>query len=321
VSPPTQDATPPVRLAAPDLSAYRTGNIGIPFVHRLATSAAGPHVLLTALVHGNELCGAIALDWLLRAGPRPRRGTLTLAFCNVEAFARFDPADPGASRFVDEDFNRVWGPDVLDGPRDSTETRRARVLRPVVDAADFLLDIHSMQNDTAPLMLCGKLAKGRAWAQRVGFPAMVVADAGHAAGLRMRDHGAFADPASAKNALLVECGQHWEPASASVARETMLRVLVDLGTIDAADAAPHLPATPPPRPRVIEIVEVVTARSGDFAFLRDFRGLEVIEARGTPIARDGDRSIVTPHDGCVLIMPARRPQPGQTAVRLGRFTD
>ena len=49
---------------------------------------------------------------------------------------------PIASRFVDEDFNRLWAPATLDGPRQSTELARARILRPIVDAADFLLDIH-----------------------------------------------------------------------------------------------------------------------------------------------------------------------------------
>lgn len=308
-----------VELTAPDITAYRAGNVGVDYVHRFQASAPGPHALVTAVVHGNELCGAIALDWLLRSGLRPRRGTLTLAFCNVEAYARFDPADPTRSRFVDEDFNRVWGLDVLDGPRDTVETRRARALRPVVDAADFLLDIHSMQNATAPLMLCGPLDKGRAWARRIGYPAMIVSDAGHAAGKRMRDHGAFADPASPRNALLVECGQHWERASADVARETMLRVLRDLGTLGDADVAPFLPVAPRPAPRLIEITDAITVTSEAFAFTRDFVGMEVVAQRGTTIGHDGDRPVVTPHDDCVLIMPSKRLQRGQTAVRLGRF--
>jgi hypothetical protein len=318
-APPTDDT--PVELTPPDIGPYRNGNVGIDHVHRFASSEPGPHVLLTAIVHGNELCGAIALDWLMRSGMRPRRGTLTLAFCNVEAYARFDPAAPSRSRFVDEDFNRVWGVDVLEGSRDTSETRRARALRPVVDAADYLLDIHSMQHATDPLMLCGPLDKGRAWARRVGYPEMIVSDAGHAAGKRMRDYGAFGDPASPRNALLVECGQHWERASAEVARETMLRVLRDLGTLDPADVAPHLPAAPRPPARLIEITEVVTVATPDFAFTRDYRGMEIIARRGTILGHDGDRQIVTPHDSCVLIMPSKRLQTGQTAVRLGRFVD
>lgn len=310
-----------VELAAPDIEPYRAGNTGVDFVHRFSGPQPGPAVMVSAIVHGNELCGAIALDWLLRSGLRPRAGSLTLAFCNIDAYARFDPAAPALSRFVDEDFNRVWGADVLDGDRDTAETRRARLLRPAVDAADYLLDIHSMQNDTEPLMLCGPLAKGRAWARRVGFPATIVSDAGHAAGKRMRDYGAFADPASPRNALLVECGQHWRAPTATVAIETMLRVLRDLGTFAAGDVDHHLPAAPPPSPRVIEITHAITVASDRFAFARPFRGMEVVPLSGTVIARDGDRPVVTPHDDCVLIMPSARLRPGQTAVRLGRFVD
>jgi hypothetical protein len=46
-----------------------------------------------------------------------------------------------------------------------------------------------------------------------------------------------------------------------------------------------------------------------------------IARRGTLIARDGEREIRTPHDGCVLIMPTRRPRKGETAVRLGRYVE
>ncbi len=312
---------PMVQLTAPDIGPYRVGNTGVDHVHRFVAPAPGPDVLVTAIVHGNELCGAIALDWFFRSELRPRRGTLTLAFCNVDAYARFDPADPTASRFVDEDFNRVWDPEVLDGARATSELRRARALRPVVVAADFLLDIHSMQNATAPLMLCGPLAKGRAWARRIGFPQTIVSDAGHAAGRRMRDHGAFGDPASPRNALLVECGQHWEPAAAAVARETMLRVLVDLGTLDAADAAPHLPAAPPPPARVVEITDAVTVTGDRFEFTADYVGMEVVARRGTVIGYDDGAPVATPYDDCVLIMPSRRLKRGQTAVRLGRVVD
>ena len=310
---------PLIELTPPDIRPYRVGNAGIDYVLRFAATEPGPHVLLTAVVHGNELCGAIALDYLLRKQIKPRRGTLTVAFCNVAAYARFDTADPTQSRFVDEDFNRVWGVDALDGERQSIELRRARELRPVVEAADFLLDIHSMQHATAALMLCGPLEKGRNWARRVGFPELIVSDQGHAAGRRMRDYGGFGDPASPKNALLVECGQHWERASADVAIEVMLRVLADLGTIGAEDLRAHLKPVVHPPARVIEVTDAVTIRSEQFRFAQEFRGLEVLEKRGTVIGHDGDVPVTTPYDRCVLIMPSKRLQRGQTAVRLGRF--
>src|SRR5258706_9175220 len=134
--------SPVVELQAPDIAPYRESNTGTPYVHRFESGKPGPNVLVVALTHGNEICGAIALDRLLRLQVRPIRGKLTLAFANIAAFSRFDPLSPFASRFVDEDFNRVWTSDTLSGARDSVELRRARELLPFVAEADYLLDIH-----------------------------------------------------------------------------------------------------------------------------------------------------------------------------------
>ena len=275
------------------------------------------------MTHGNEICGAIALDRLFRAGLRPRRGKLTLAFDNVAAYRNFDPRVPVASRYVDEDYNRMWAPGTLDGPRRSTELARARALRPIVDAADFLLDIHSMQYATAPLMLAGTLDRSVALARRVGIPELIMCDAGHAAGPRMRDYGGFGDPASTKTALLIESGQHWERHAAEVATDVMLRFLIALGILTRDDAVPL--AGPDfeahPRQRVIQVTEAVTITGDSFEFVEDFRGLEVLPAKGTLIGRENGREVCTPYDDCVLIMPSRRLVKGQTAVRLGRFVE
>jgi len=300
-----------VELVPPDLAPYRAGNTGVPYYTTLDSGRPGPHVLLNALIHGNELCGAVALDRLFREDVRPQRGRLTLGFANVAAYARFDPRRPALSRFVDEDLNRVWSRDRLDGAGQSVELDRARALRPIMDGVDLLLDLHSMQFATAPLMLAGPLAKGRALARALGYPEHVVCDAGHADGTRLRDYGAFADPAAAPAALLLECGQHWRAGTADVAIEGCLRMLALAGMIDRP--APALPQ------RVIQVTEAVTIRTHRFRFARAFVGMEVVPAAGTTIALDGPRRIVTPYDDCVLIMPSRRLEPGLTAVRLGRF--
>jgi len=213
----------PIELQAPDIAPHRQSGTGVDWIHTFESGKPGPHVLVNALTHGNEICGALVVDRLLREGLRPVRGALTLAFANVAAFSRFDPAHPYASRFVDEDFNRVWTPATLDGPRRSTELARARELRPFVEAADFLLDIHSMLEPSPPVMICGPLEKGIRMAFDVGIPEHVVSDTGHANGTRMRDYGGFGDPSSPKNALLVECGQHWERNAEVVAWQTTWR--------------------------------------------------------------------------------------------------
>ena len=127
---PTAAAHPAVELQAPDISGWRQGNTGVDYVHLFDSGRPGPTVMLQALTHGNEICGALALCYLFGQAVQPRRGRLILAFANVAAYARFDPADPHPSRCVDEDLNRVWADEVLFGLRDSVELRRARELQP-----------------------------------------------------------------------------------------------------------------------------------------------------------------------------------------------
>ncbi len=311
------DAEYPVQLQAPDINPYKAGNTGIDYITSFAAAEPGPHVMITAVVHGNELCGAIALDWLMKLGVRPKRGKLSLGFMNVAAYGRFDPAEPLASRFVDEDFNRLWDAATLDGPRQSVELTRAREVRPFIDTVDRLLDIHSMQHATGALMLAGPLDKGRKLAEGVGVPELVVMDEGHAAGRRMRDYADFRNEASPKDALLVECGQHWEKSSETMAKETALRFLLYTGAVDMDFAGPHL-GPQPPKQKIVEVTHPVTIRTDRFRFAEDYRGLETIAKAGTVLGYDGDDPVVTPHDDCVLIMPSRRLNRGATAVRLAR---
>ena len=319
---PAPPGAPPVDVALPDLSRWSAGNTGIPFVWRFAGPGGGvPHVTVQALTHGNEVCGAIALDWLLRSGFRPARGTLTLIFANTAAYQTFDAGDPFAARCLDEDFNRLWDPAVLDGARESRELSRARELRACYDATDYLLDLHSMTDPCPALALSGRQRKGVALARAVGMPEYIVVDQGHRAGRRLRDYAQFDDPTDARNALLVECGQHWEAAAPIVAQQATLRFLRHFGMLAPAFVDAHVDTGDLPPQRTIAVTDVVTIETDRFAFVSHVAGLTTVRMRGTLIARDGERDIRTPYDECVLIMPTRRPRKGETAVRLGRYIE
>ena len=147
-------------------------------------------------------------------------------------------------------------------------------------------------------------------------------DTGHAAGLRLIDRGGFSDPTSPRRAVLVECGAHWEAPSADMAIDVSLRFLRELGMVDADWATSRLRVRTPSRQRLVRVGEGVTALTTGFRFLMPTHHLMVIPQAGTPLAEDAGRQWVTPHDGCVLIMPSRRAgQAGQTMVRLGRYED
>jgi predicted deacylase len=313
VTAPTEPDLPafPVYLAAPDLTRWRAGNTGIAGFTTLESGAPGPHVMLVALIHGNEIAGAIVLADLLARNFMPACGRLTLGFANLAAFARFDPAAPLAARYVEEDMNRVWDDAQLFGVRRSLELDRARDMRPLIDTADILLDLHSMLWPSDPLLLCGPTAHGRALAMAVATPPAVIADRGHAGGKRLIDYGRFTEAGATATAILVEAGQHWEPAAVTQTERSINALLAHTGMI---------PGAPPARPALFaEVTATITARTNRFAFTHDYRGGEVIPSAGTVIAHDGEDEIRTPHDNCILVMPSLRASRGHTAVRLARL--
>jgi len=308
-----------IELRPVDIARHREGNTGVPYSILFESNAPGPRVHINALTHGNELCGALALDRLIGDGIRPQRGSLCLSFANVAAYEKFDPARPFSSRYVDEDMNRIWSRDVLDGSRKSVELTRARALRPLMDRADFLLDLHSTSLLAPPMLLCGLQPRGQTLARRMGWPQHVVADKGHTAGCRLREYDAFDDPASKRTAMLAECGQHFSPSSAAVAYDIATRFLLACRTIDRPPGDTALEQADKNQ-QFIEVTDAVTIGTGRFRFERSYECFENVPHAGTCIAVDGDRPILTPYDNCILVMPIRQPVPGQTAVRLGRLS-
>jgi predicted deacylase len=311
----------PIEVEFPDISLHERSESGVPFVHTFESGVPGPHVMINALTHGNEVCGAIVVDALLRMQLRPRRGRLTLAFANVGAYLSFNPSEPDAARFVDQDFNRVWTSEVLDDTaRVSSELARAREMRPVIDTVDLLLDLHSMHEKSAPLIVSGPLDKGIELALQLGTPATVICDEGHPQGRRMRDYEAFGSADSPKNALLIECGQHWEQSAVTVARDTTARFLLIAGVVDPQDIPEGWIVPLPPAMRVVRVTEPVVADSMDFRFAGPYTGLEVFPEAGSLIAWSNGQPVYTPYNDCVLVMPSlRQLRPGVTVVRLGKI--
>ncbi|MCW5221076.1 succinylglutamate desuccinylase [Verminephrobacter aporrectodeae subsp. tuberculatae] len=315
------NAGPAFDLPVPDIGAWRAGNTGTEGVWQFDSGRPGRCVMISALVHGNELCGAWALKGLLEAGLRPERGRLTLALCNLDAFDRFDPADHDASRFAEEDLNRQWIDARIDAA-DSNERRRAAALRPFVARADWLLDIHSMHEPSAPLLLTGTQARNLQLARAMRSPEHVVIDAGHQDGVRMRDYGRFGladEQAGDTRSLLIECGFHGALASRAVAQDQCLRFLEQSGALDAQALARQLPGwrlADAPHQWALEVTGRVVARSNAFRFAAPYTGLEQIAKAGSVIGDDAGTPVTTPHDDCVLVMPStRQARAGVTVVR------
>lgn len=304
--------TAPLEVLPRDLSAYRPGNTGIDYVHRFESGKPGPHVLVNALTHGNEICGMVAATHLLDTGVRPKIGTLTVSFANMEAYNAFDIDNPYENRQLVHNLNRIWSPEWLDGSEQSPELRRARELRPVLDAADYVLDIHSTRAPVQPFWVYPEMDRNTALAAAVGAPAVqLVMPAGRFPGTGVLNYGRHGDPASnSGGALVVECGQHFAQSAALLATDVTLRFLAHLGLIDApANSAPAAPAQP------FRLLEVHMVKSEDFTFTRPLLGFEVFN-KGELIAINAGEEIRSPCDNCTIFMPTRMPIVGREAVYL-----
>lgn len=310
-----------VELQAPNIAPYQHGNVGVDYVHRFDSGQPGPQVCVNAVMHGNEICGAIALDHLFKAQLRPKHGALTLCFVNVGAFLRFDPKDPGASRCIDEDMNRVWVEERLDSDQQSAELHRARALRPIFDTVDYLLDIHSMSTLSEPILLNNGLPSERELARNMTYPRTVACGSGHIVGKRLIEYTPFNDPSNNKTALLIECGQHWTREAAPIALDTALYFLRALDMLPDGFFDAHVTCATPPAQQMLDVTHGYTTKTDRFAFAQTFVGLEEFAEQGTLIATDGDDEIRTPYPRCVLVMPNDVREKNRRALRFARHSE
>jgi predicted deacylase len=306
--------TPVFEILPRDLSAYRKGNIGIDYVHRFESGKPGPHVLINALTHGNEFCGMVAAAHLLDSGVRPKIGTLTISFANVAAYESFDIEAPFKSRQLVHNLNRVWGAEQLDGQEDSPELRRARELRPVVAAADHILDIHSTSQDVVPFWVYPAFARNAEVTMAIGRPAVhMVMPNGLGSGTPVIQHGRHGDAGSTAGAAVVaECGQHFLKASSDLATQ----VAVDFVAYYGLTSRPAGQKPPGPQRR-FELLQTHVIKTKDFHFARPVIGFEVF-AKDELIYTDGALQVRSPCADCTILMPTRDVVVGKEACYLTR---
>jgi predicted deacylase len=302
---------PTLEVLPRDLSAYRRGNVGVDYVHRFESGRPGPHVLINALTHGNEICGMAAAAHLLDHGVRPRIGTLTVSFANIAAYESFDRTKPFDSRQLVHNLNRIWSPAWLDGTDDSPELRRARELRPVVAAADHILDIHSTSADVQPFWVYPQFERNAAAALAIGRPSVhLVMPQGLGSGTPLIQHGHHGEAAGGGVALVAECGGHFRHATSALAIEVTLDFLAHFGLVERERGEPAAQQR-------FELLQTWVVKTAGFGFVRPLVGFETF-ARGELIARDGEEEVRAPCDDCTVLMPTRKPVVGREGVYLSR---
>lgn len=130
------------------------------------------------------------------------------------------------------------------------------------------------------------MEKRRRFAADVSVSEQVIVDMGHSNGRRMRDYAGFGDARSAKNARLIEAGEHCLARSRDVALDTACRFLIVTGAVRAENLESFLTQAKPARQCVLQVTQPVVAEMMAFDFTEDCRGLDRSQ-RPVQSSRDG----------------------------------
>lgn len=295
----------------------------------VASPAPGPKLLVTGGVHGNEVCGTLAIRRVLaelESGVLVlRRGSVTFVpVCNPLAFQR-------NQRAGDRNLNRALEP--KPAPQDN-EDRLANWLCPILAAHDGLLDLHSFHSGGAPFVMVGpednsgplepfsQAAVEEGLARVLGVPRAVDGWLGtYADGVAQRRAQALADGLAPESlpelhprygvgtteymrtqggwALTLECGEHTSAQSVEVAWLAIHRTLAHLGLVDA----------PPPPPvagmQCMRLFTVVDKQHADDRFVRDWQSFDAVRAGQVIGHRADGRAVSAPTDGWIVFPNAR----------------
>jgi uncharacterized protein len=318
-------------------------------VHQYLGLQPGPKLIVLGAVHGNETCGTHALGGLIDALDQGRltlqRGQLTLVpITNPLAHARH-------AREGERNLNRKLVPPAI--PQDF-EDRIARVLCPLLQAHEVLLDLHSFHTAGEPFVMVGPrdnqgllepFAHAQAEAALAAALGPVLVVEGwldtYARGVaRRRAHPVTAaqaqpDPqfgvgtteymrACGGYGVTLECGQHDDPQAPAVARRAVLRTLRLLemvGTEEPVVLDPALGRTAGPGAHtVMRLSEVIDCTHAGDHFVRPWSSFDPVQAGELIGHRDDGRPVVAETDGWI-VFPNPRAQVGQEWFYLAEASD
>ncbi len=206
------------------------------FTH--AAEQPGPKLLITGAIHGNETCGPVAINRVLKEIDEGKLkitcGQVTFVpVCNPRAYAE-------NVRFIERNLNRYLVP--MAKP-DTYEAQLGNILCPMLADCDVLLDIHSTPSGGKPYVFVGPhnpkeyafaASLGTRWLMtgweetyaNTGRKTETTADVDEGIGteqvVRMRG----------KIAALIECGDHNDQAAFEVAYQAIHNALTYLQMTD-----------------------------------------------------------------------------------------
>ncbi len=257
----------------------------------------GPVSMILAGVHGNEKSGVHALEKIL-PNLVIKKGSLIIAYGSPEALRK-------NVRYIDANLNRMFKPieQLTALERMSYEFKRAEELKPYLDKAGALLDIHTnMTPGSIPFVICEQ----NAIEIIKYFPVDIVVsgfDTVEQGGsdYYMNTHG--------KIGICLEAGYIDDPRSVEIAEESIQRFI----SVRGHDSTITLYECDQQK---IHIDSLYTTQTDSFILNKDFQNFEKI-VKGQLIGTDGNKEIKA-EDDCIILFARNRYKTGEEAFLLGK---
>ncbi|MBI5718277.1 MAG: succinylglutamate desuccinylase/aspartoacylase family protein [Burkholderiales bacterium] len=297
-------------------------------VHRFAALEAGPRLVVTGAVHGNETAGTRGIERVVR---EIERGDIDI----VRGMASFVPVcNPLAYRLQRRTGERNLNRRLLPGTEPKEyEDRIANVLCPLLAEHEVLLDLHSFRSPGLPFVLRGPAdnagplepfaheaaearlaahvgvqrvvdgwldayARGVAERRARGLtPGAVNEDPAYGIGTTeyMRSQGGYA--------VTLECGQHDDPAAPGVAYQAIRQALALLGI---AELALEKPASPI---ECLTLARVIDRHAEGDRFVKTWTSFDAL-TQGELIALRADGTEVRAPEAGYIVFPDHAALPG-----------
>lgn len=273
-------------------------------IHRFETHQAGPRLLILGGVHGNEVCGPMAMAQIL---PDLESGAIALKAGRLTLVPIANPrAHEENKRFIDRNLNRALR------KREKPEKYEEHLMNelcPLLDDCDVLLDIHSYTAGGPPFAFC-RTGEGRA-AEEAFVASLCInhvvygwEDAYDNAGVSYDPEESVGTTEYARRAgaqaVTIECGQHRDAEAPAVA----LRAIK--GALKHTGLAPHINISPVSHLRRTRMKQLVyKERNGGFT--KDWQHLDAIK-KGEHLATYEDGApLFAPFDGRIVMPNAKCP--------------
>ncbi len=266
--------------------------------HTFKGTKTGPHLLVFGAIHGNEICGTLAIQKVMED---LRQNQLTLKAGQVTFVPCCNPLSYANNvRFTDEDLNRI----IKKHPQaKSYESQAANCLTRYIDDCDILLDLHSMGSPCEPCIFIDHPHPTlTAIAKAINPPDIllewekVYPDSEHCQSTETYAHS------QGKMGLTVECGQHTDPQATHFAYNAIIQTM---RTLEMLQGAPQ----PSNAPQNFYRFTHLFFRQEGAEFAQKWRNLQFVE-KGTLIGHDDQQQYTAPSD-CFITMPVHQGKVGK----------